>query len=89
MDSCLSTIPHAIAFAGVTVEEAAEQFKTLVDTCEFTKKYAAKPVFDTEEVHKTIANEILKRNADLEKDKLFYPLIAALFAGFGWRKKSC
>lgn len=37
LDSCLSTIPHAIAFAGVTVEEAAEQFKKWIVIVETIK----------------------------------------------------
>lgn len=38
LDGGLSNIPHQIAFAGVTIEEAAREFKKWVDACELGRK---------------------------------------------------
>lgn len=38
VDSCLSRYPHEIAFVGVTIEEAAREFKKWIDACELGRK---------------------------------------------------
>lgn len=38
LDGGLSKIPHQIAFVGVTIEEAAREFKKWVDACELGRK---------------------------------------------------
>ena len=80
VDSCLSRYPHAIAFVGVTIEEAANEFKKWIDVGEFTNKCTANPLF--EEVAKSLAS-------DPNPDKLLFPFIYALCKGFGLGDKSC
>ena len=80
VDSCLSRYPHAIAFVGVTIEEAANEFKKWIDVGEFTNKCTANPLF--EEVAKSLAS-------DPNPDKLLFPFIYALCKGFGVGDKSC
>lgn len=73
LDSCLSTIPHAIAFVGVTIKEAAEQFKKLVDT---VTKLVDSFSFAKDNPKAT------------EKDPLFLLLLWTVLGGLGWRNNS-